>query len=176
MAKIFQITNAIRKIAADAIDDLIDQLGKDVRLVYPPTSSSCTCSPDLIGKKGPSIWSTGGPAPSSLAGTTGCPLCGGSGKQYSSHTDDIKLLCNIDIKTFENIKGIDVRLRQSGTVIQTKGYLADLPKILKCEYAVFQTTIEGVKQDRYELMSDPTDVNNIVPNRYFMALWKRVGG
>lgn len=176
MAKIFEITSAIRKIASDAIDDLIDQLGKTVKLVYPPIAVPCTCSPDLIGKKGPGVWSTGGPAPSTTGGTTGCPLCGGSGKQYEESTENVVLLCNFDMKTFENLKGIDVRVRQSGTLVQTKGYIADLPKILRCQYAVFQTTLSGVQEYRYELISDPTDVNNIVPNRYFMAIWKRVGG
>lgn len=176
MAKIFEITSQIRQIASDAIDDLIDQLGKDVKLVYPPIASPCTCATDLVGKKGASIWQTGGPAPASWSGTTGCPLCGGSGKQYTPSSNTIKLLCNIDIKTFENIGGIDVRLRQSGTIVQTKGYLSDLPKLDKCEYAIFQTTIQGIQEYRYKLISDPTDVNNIVPNRYFMALWKRIGG
>lgn len=176
MAKIFEITSAIRRIAADAIDDLIDQLGKDVKLVYPPIPVPCTCANDTIGKKGPGIWSVGGPAPKTWAGQTNCPLCNGEGKQYEESSDTIKLLCNFDLKTFENLKGIDVRLRQSGSLVQTKGYIDDLPKVLKSQYAIFQTSISNVQQYRFELASDPTDVNNIVPNRYFMCVWKRIGG
>lgn len=176
MAKIFQVTSRMRQIISDAIDDLIDQLGKNVKLVYPPIAVPCTCQADLIGKKGPGIWSTGNPSPKSWSGTTGCPLCNGEGKQYEESSDTIVLLCNTDIKTFENIKGIDVRLRQSGSIIQTKGYITDLPKILKCQYAIFQTDIEGIQQYRYELVGDPIDANNIIQNRYFIALWRRVGG
>ena len=112
MAKIFTITDDIRQIAADAIDDLIDQLGKTCRLVYPPTFSSCSCS-DTIGKKGPHVWGHGGYGP--RGGNTGCSLCGGSGQIATEETEEVTLLCNWDIRTFEKLKNtdIEIRLRQS---------------------------------------------------------------
>jgi hypothetical protein len=172
MAKIFQISNAIRRIAQDAIDDLIDQLGKDVKLVYPPTPVPCSCGQDLIGKKGPHIWSHGGPSPR----VGSCVYCGGSGQKHQEQTETIRLLCNWDSRTFDRITNPDIRMRQSGSTVQTKGYISDLPKILKCSYAIFQVAIQGIQEYRFRLVSDPTNKNNIVPNRYFIAIWERVGG
>ncbi len=77
MAKLFTITDDIRAIGSNAIDDLIDQLGKDCRLVYPPTLVPCSdCAADPIGDKPANAWVTGG-AFSPPDGTV-CAMCGGS--------------------------------------------------------------------------------------------------
>jgi hypothetical protein len=146
MAKIFEITDSIRQIASNAIDDLIDQLGKDVKLVYKPIFVPCDCARDLIGRKGPHVWQTGGP--SNVAGPTSCVLCNGTGKKEIVATDNIKLLCNIDIKGFETLPETDIRVRQTGNVVRTKGYVADMPKVVKCDYAIFQVPLEGVQEWR----------------------------
>ena len=172
MAKIFEITNDIKKIASDAIDDLIDQLGKACILYYPPTWEACSCS-DPIGKKGSNIWSTGGPSP--ISGPINCGLCNSTGRKAIHATETVQFLCNWNINAFQTIKGVDIRLRQSGSIVQTKGYITDLPKILRCEFALFQVPMLGNISYKFKLASEPSDTNNIVQNRYFQCIWMRDG-
>ena len=91
MAKIFTLSNDIKQIAQNAIDDLIDQLGKDCLLSYPPFPELCNnCILDPIGNKSSNHWTNGGPIPFPNGGI--CPLCNGDGYHYKEVTKSIKLL------------------------------------------------------------------------------------
>ena len=91
MGKLFTLSDDVKKIAQDAIDDLIDQLGKDCLLVYPPLPSACVnCVIDPIGNKSSNHWTSGGPMP--FPNGSICPLCDGRGYHFSEITIPIKLL------------------------------------------------------------------------------------
>lgn len=171
MGKIFTITNDIRQIASDAIDDLINQLGKPCRLYYPPKIVNCpNCTPDTIGHKSLTIYKSGGPVPFSFGA---CPICQGSQQQrFDVQTEIVTLLCAISPKDWF-IKMPNIRVPDG--MMQTKGYLRDAPKIQRCENMVVETQIEGYKRMIWQLQSDIFDVGNIIQGRYFVALWRRSG-
>lgn len=169
MGKIFTITDDIRNIASKAIDDLIDQLGKRCRLVYPPTYTLCpNCIFDSIGNKSSNHYKHGGPV-SFDSGI--CPMCNGVGREATFPTEIINLLCAWTPKEWfilpENLRIPDGDL-------QTKGYLADLPKIKRCVEMVMEVANEAYGHWRFKLAGDPIEPGNIVQGRYCVCLWKRI--
>ena len=64
MGKIFTLSDDIKSVVTDALDDLITELGKDCRLVYPPRFVPCgNCIYDPIAGKSSNHWKSGGPIP-----------------------------------------------------------------------------------------------------------------
>jgi hypothetical protein len=172
MGKLFTLSDDVKKIAADAIDDLIDQLGKDCMLVYPHLPVPCiNCIPDPIGNKSSNHWNAGGPIPFPNAAI--CPMCDGSGFHFEEQTKNIRLLIsNTPAAFYANMPaGI---VMPAGT-IQTKGYIKDMSDVLQSRKLIVQTTLEPMIRYTYDLLSEPIDQGNIVQNRYWVALWNRVG-
>lgn len=172
MAKIFSLTDDIKQIAEFAIDDLIDQLGKTCRLIYPPIASPCVnCLFDPIGNKSSNTWTNGGPIPFENGST--CPMCDGSGLHFNSMTKDIKVLVANSPKDF--FQKLPAHIQLPDGSIQTKGYMKDLPDVLQTRKMVFQLDIEGLIKYTYELLGEPIDQGNIVQGKYWVANWTRVG-
>lgn len=170
MGNIFTLTEDIKKIARDSIDDLINQLGKDCRLVYPPVMTPCgNCVYDAIGQKSSNRYLHGGPIPFSF-GT--CPMCNGAGFRAENSTEIIKMLCTIEPKNWF-IPVANVRIPDCD--LQTKGYLSQVTKVLQCTEMIIQPQIEASLRQKFKLASAPTDVGNIIQGRYFVAMWTRIG-
>lgn len=171
MGTIFTLTDDIKSTIASALDDLISELGKDCRLVYPPRMTSCVnCVWDPVGKKSSNYYLHGGPVPFS---NTSCPMCNGVGKRAEEVSDVVKFLCAIEPKHFfKPVKHLDIQLPYS--IIQTKGFLSDMPRVRRASHMVFQVAIEGLLNKRFRLLDDPVDVSNIIQNRYFVATWEQI--
>lgn len=172
MAKLFSLSAEIKQIAKDAIDDLIDQLGKDCLLVYPSVPEKCVnCIADFVGNKSSNHWTSGGPIP--FPNGSICPMCDGEGFHFKEITKPIKLLISNNpsqwfIKVPSNVVIPD------GS-IQTKGYVRDLPNVLQSRKMVMQISIEPIIRFTYNLSGEPIDQGNIVQNEYWVATWNRVG-
>lgn len=174
MAKIFSLDADIKSVIQDALDDLLANesaggLGKTCRLVYPPRYIRCdNCvlsphSPDGVGR-----YRHGGPMPF----TGRCPLCNGEGKKADEQGEDVTLLCNWEPRKFVTpIRNLDLKVPFG--FVETKGYMADLPKVLKCDHMVFQVPVTPIIRQKYKLVGDPGDRSNIIQGRYFIALWER---
>lgn len=173
MANIFEITPDIKEIARQAVDDLIDQLGKDCRLIYPPKWEPCSCNSATNPGNKPSIHARhGGPVPGSSFGL--CPLCNGTNKRQSEQSETLKLLCTWDTKEFvEPFKGIAVKAPDS--YVQIKGYMKDVPKILQAIEIILQIDNEGYLRYKFKRAANPIDGSNIVQGRYFYCLLRQVG-
>lgn len=170
MGKLFTISPKIRKIAQDGIDDLIDQLGKDCLLVYPSVQEDCpNCVFDPTTGRSSGVYKTGGPRPFPRGSI--CPVCRGKGTIDSDHTDVIRLLCTWNPKQFVMLAG---NIERPYSVLQTKGYMTDVPKIIQARRLIVQLPIEPYVRATFELMSEPIDPGNIIQGRYFIALWKQI--
>ena len=168
MGKIFTITDKIRNIASDAIDDLIDQLGKDCELIYPSLKTDCpNCIYDPITNRSTGRYKSGGPRP--FPHGTICPVCRGNGQIESTHTDTVRLLCQWNPKNF--YVGPGAITIPYGSVL-TKGYMTDLPKILQSKRMIIQIPIHPYIRATFDLWSAPIDAGNIIQGRYFIAVWK----
>lgn len=174
MGTLFTLDDSTKSIVRDALDDLITEFGKVCRLVYPGKMTACgNCTYDNIGKKSSNHWRSGGPIP--FAHGTTCPLCAGVGRHYSEVTEDITLLCEWDQKKFVSpIPGLDIRSPYS--LLQTKGFLSDIPKVMRADHLILQVPIEGLVRKRFRRLGEPGDASNIVQGRYFVCLWEQSGG
>ncbi len=166
MGKLFDLTDDIRQIAKDGLDDMIDQLGKICILYYPVNYNTTTVSVDPIGQKPASIWETGLQIREEYNKDT-------SGKAAERETDEVRMLVRWEPNDFwlKPGKGIVV---PEGT-IQTRCYQTDLPKIMRAEYIIVQQNISGVITLKFQRAGGPVDPSNIVPDRYAVINWTRVG-
>ena len=172
MAKLFSLSTDVKTIAQNAIDDLIDQLGKDCLLQFPPIPEYCVnCIIDPIGNKSSNHWVNGGPIPFPNASI--CPMCDGRGYHYKELTRPIKLL--ISNSPSEWFVKLPVNIQSPAGTIQTKGYVADLPDVLQCRKMIVQISLEPIIRYTYELNGEPIDQGNIVQNRYWVGIWNRIG-
>lgn len=174
MGKLFSIDDEIKSIIQDGLDDLITELGKNCRLVYPSTKwESCdNCIYDPIGQKSSNRWRSGGPI--SFPNGTACPQCNGQGRRSVVVTEDITLLCELNpLKFVVPIRGVDIRVPNA--FLQTKGFLTEANKIKKCDHLLLDIDNETLGNRRYKLKSDPCDISNIIQGRYFVCTWERSG-
>jgi hypothetical protein len=172
MGKIFTITPKIRQIAQDAIDDLIDQLGKECRLLYPAVTIDCpNCIFDPTTNRSSGRYKTGGPRP--FPANTICPICRGAGRLPSENSEIVRMLCTWNPKEFTILPG---NIQIPNSYVQTKGYMRDVPKILRSKKMVIQLPIEGNIRATFDLVGNPVDPGNIIQGRYFVALWRQSPG
>lgn len=175
---LFTLDNDIKSVSQDAFDTLILQLGKPCRLNYPPTQNYCpNCVFDTAAGKSSGSYLQGGPTP--FPNGTICPACGGKGYLAVSQSGIITMLCNFkpSVWQLQAIFGpkTPVNLRVPNGLCLTKGFLTDVPKVVKCQDAVLATNVEPYLRYRFQLASEPVDNNSIVQARYFDCLWERKG-
>lgn len=168
MGELFTITNDIRQIATAAFSDLIVELGKNCKLVYPPTFTECeNCYFDSMTGRSNGQYK-GGPTPF----TDGiCPVCMGVGGYHTENSETIRLLVRKTIKP-STVEIPNVRVHNGQ--LQTRGYLADFPKVMRAEYMLCQLSTENLIEEKYKLLGTPTDKGNIVQNQFFIVTWERV--
>lgn len=170
MAFVFEIPDEARALAEGAISDMINQMGKDCVLYMPPKLEDCvncfSTKIQLASGSPSNAWLTG--SPGSLQSFT-CPDCGGVGKKAVSSTETIKLLVSNDPSEFETKMKVNI----PKGMIETKGFITDLEKVLLCQEMVLQPTLSTIKTYRYQLYGEPIDQGNIVQGVFFVCLWKR---
>lgn len=172
MGTIFTLTPAIKKVIQNALDDLITELGKPCRLYYPGKVVPCpNCVFDSTNQRGGLTFKNGGSVP--FPNGTICPVCNGKDLKISQTSEVINMLCAWEPKNFWHpIPSLDIRVPFS--LVQTKGYLIDLPKLVKCDYMIFDVDIEGYVSQKFKLVSMPGDRSNIIQGRYFVCTWEQV--
>jgi hypothetical protein len=162
MGTLFTLTDAIREVTQAALDDLITELGKTVRLVYPPLRVECGCAGNA--------WVTGGPFPT--PGASPCALCGGTGYRAEVTTEDLLMLVAAEPSRF--FRPLPRGTQVPDGTIQVKFFLSNLPKVKQAQELILQPELEQVARWRYVLDGDPIDVSNIVRGRYAVAQLRRV--
>ena len=173
MGNILNIDKATKKIIQDALDDIITELGKDCRLVYPSKAIACVnCQADPIGHKPSVRWKTGGPMPFSSGSI--CPLCNGVGKRFEEVYEDIRFKLNWDFKKFLYPFSPNVDVRVPFSIVQVKGYITDMPKIIKADHLIIQLPLESMLKKKFKLIGSPGDASNIIQGRYFISTWEQI--
>lgn len=172
MAPLFTLTSDIISIAQQAVTDLINNLGKDCTLYYPARPYPCSnCLPGPGNR--PSVrWRTGGPMP--FQDGTLCPMCNGKNQLFEEKTEVITMLCAWTPKEWFLKPPPNVRVPDNQ--IQTKGFIADMPKVLKADSMVVEAAVGPYKHYRFKLSGEPIDPSNIVQGQFFVATWDRAGG
>lgn len=184
MGQIFSLDDATKTVISAALDDLLvagdggpdgtqnGGLGKTCRLVYPPLWVPCgNCVWDSVNQKSGNTWKHGGPM--QFPQGQQCPICGGKGQRAEETTEDVVLGCTFDPKKFwYPVPSLNIRVPDS--LLQTKGFFADLPKVDRCDHMIFQIKAAGLIKKRFKLIDSPGDVGNIIQGRYFHCTWKQI--
>lgn len=153
------------------LDEMISTVGKVCKLYYHSVNIDCeNCvNQTQIGKKSKNAWRHGGPLPFSVQG---CPICGGTGKMAQESTENITMVINWDTKSI--VKNIAPNVIFPFSIIQTRGYIYDLPKVLKCEDMEVQLPMGHMVAAKYKLINSPTDAFSVIQEKYFLATWERI--
>lgn len=173
MAAPFEIPADTRTIVAESLKAVYDFLGKRCRLVYPHTWTDCTnCVSHQVGNRSVSHWRSGGPV--FFPDGASCPVCGGQGKRAHESSEEISLVCEWEPKKFIlPLPSVDVRVPYG--LLQTKGEMVHLPKVVRCDHLVVDLPMESLVRARYHLAGEPFDKHQIAQGKFFTALWERGG-
>jgi hypothetical protein len=178
MGKLFTLDDSIKSVITDALDDILANtadggLGKTCLIVYPGRSVPCNnCVWDPIGNKSANRPVSGAPVPFSSGP---CPVCGGQGRRTDQATEEITLKCNWEMKRFA-FPIPSIKLRAPYSLVEVKGYMVAVPKLLKMDYIVVNLPVAPYIRQKFRLASEPGDPSNIVQGRYFIALLERADG
>lgn len=165
-----------KAVITDALDSLLANtsaggLGQTCLLVYPPKLTPCeNCVYDPVTNRSSNRPRSGAPVPF-LPGAS-CPMCGGRGKNEEEVSEPITLKCDWDPKKFDRpLSVLDVKVPHA--VVQTKGYLADMPKLLKASHLIVNLPIAPYVRQKFVLDGQPGSPGNIIQARYCVAVWKQ---
>jgi hypothetical protein len=168
---IFTLTDDIREIAQNCLDDLLEELGKECRLVFPPRLTECVnCLTRLDGQSA-AVYRPGGPQPFSDGDL--CPVCLGQGFTSEEVTEAVKMLVQWAPEKFW--VRLPPQLQLPAGSVQTKTYITNLPKIQQARRMVLQTPAEPYTRFLFRLEGEPVDVSNIIQGRYCVSTWAREG-
>jgi hypothetical protein len=165
----------IRPAAQEAIDGLLQGLGKDCQLVFPGKPDFCpNCVWDPTAKRSSGRAKAGAAQP--FAWGTPCPVCKGLGRLADTGEilQPVKLLISWDPAKWWVKPPVNIQVPAG--MMQTKGFLTDLPRVLQSRILIAELPIEPVRKYRFQLAGEPIDPGNILQARYFVVNWTREGG
>lgn len=176
MANIFSIDADTRRVILGVLDDFLADsedggLARKCLVVYPPRQARCeNCVYDQSSNRSSNRPRSGAPVPFAVGAA--CPLCSGRGTREEAATEELVLKCTWEFKKFLSPpQGVDVRLPNS--VVEVKGYMTDLPKLLKAQHLVVGLPTAPYLRQAVTLIGEPFDPSSLVPNRYFVSYWQR---
>jgi hypothetical protein len=169
MANVFEITTAMRSLARDAFDDLLNQLNKPFLVIFPTKLTECpNCFASAEGRSA-GIYNGTGPTP--FPDYSLCPVCLGEHQVGSQETVTLRMgVAESPSEWWIKVPPAEV----SEGMIQTKCFQTDLPNILAARRIRRLSNIGNYRNPEYELAGEPLDTNSVVPDRYAVMLWKRV--
>jgi hypothetical protein len=89
---------------------------------------------------------------------------------------EVEILTDIKLKVYWNPKewiNVTGAIQVPDNVIQTIGFMSDLPKILKAKALIVNKDLLDIKQMRFQRMGEHIPMG-LRQNRYFSCLWSRV--
>jgi|LULG01.1.fsa_nt_gb hypothetical protein len=149
-------------------DAMISNFGVMCNLVYPEKRAECTnCTLIGFGGRSTSIYKAGGP----LAFTTGmvCPLCEGRGFKITENTEKIRLRVYWNRREWVDV-GFEADVPDG--LIQTIGYMTDMPKLKKAKNIIVHETIQGYGTMRFTREGSPYP-HGFKQDRYAVTFWRR---
>jgi len=149
------------------VDNITLSLAVPCRLIFPSSpSENTTFQPSTIGQKPSNIGSHGGPI---FSPSPNQPTVGGNETSQTVTTYDFSMRVYYDVRDW--IK-VNVPVNISDGLVQTIGYMQDVPYILNAKYCIINTRVEPILQLQYVLEGEPIP-HGFRMNKYFIAYWKR---
>jgi hypothetical protein len=179
MPKYFNPSPEEIEFSKNIFDDMLEFYGKPCKLIYQGREQPCpNCIIDPRTRESTNLYKTGGPIP--FPKGQHCPVCDGKGRLVGTGSSDlIKMTIEWNPKPWMNI-GLtsgggnegDRLVRLPAGIVLSRGYIKDLPKILKADYCVLDIT-NPFSDNKFKLNGEPWVLGAFVKNRYFGAVWER---
>lgn len=164
----FEIPAELIDLHESGVGSLITNLGVPCTLYYPPKKTQCpNCEFDARTKKSANIYRAGGPI-SFTAGA--CPYCNGVGFKEEEASDNIQMSIYWSHRDWHDI---GVQIEKPDGVIQSRGFIEDLPKIKKCNQMEPNLKTNQAIKYRYKLKGEPVP-HGFRQQKYFLAFWERI--
>lgn len=171
MGSIFELPKHFVDDGLLALTDAFDAISKPCTLILPPVYKDCVnCSSAYGSSFLTSRYTHGGPMPFSEGAA--CPMCNGSGQHAESEELTINLVIHYKPKEFAKYLPENFVIPEGSVVV--KGKIADLKNMLASRKIVLQNTMENYINYAYEMSGEPFDMNSLIQNKFWYALFKRV--
>ncbi len=166
---VFSINTNVVATYNDVADALINDLGVDCTLLYPPLRAECpNCYSRTIGiGSSANVYRPGGPI--FFQQGRPCPLCNGKGFKLTENTEVVRMRVYWRKKDWVDI-GFQVDI--PGNVMQTIFFLSDLPKIMKAQQIIPNRNLQGFITARFDRASQPFP-HGFLQDRYAIIFWNR---
>lgn len=166
-----QITNDLIGIYQGRIDAIINQLGKNVRLQFPPRRSPCpNCVFDAIRNRSTGIYITGGPRP--FQRKRECPWCKGRGFEEIVVEKCIKCLVRWNPR---DIREYGISLKDHKDVVRFKTFATEFDDLERAQTAISNYDIRGQLTLRVRLIRPPI-LTGLRDSRYCISFWELIDG
>jgi len=173
VADLFELDADTLQTVEDGIGTLIHQLGKWCQLVYESGNTVCNnCQFDPVTQRSSGIYNGVGPRP--FRGGR-CPVCKGSGFLPGTGTtvETVQLLMDWQPKPWQFFNPQDTQVRIPQGMVSTKGFAADLPRILQAKYLIVDYLNAEFQNNRFVRWGEPFLTGNIVKSKFFLCFWTR---
>ncbi len=156
------------QIFQDGIDTLINQLGKSVRLIYPPTIIDCpNCVNDPIGNKPANRFR---PGPMRFSDGIRCPYCRGTKKTEEENSEVIQGLIQIKPRDY---KRYGISVQDPGALVRVKTFITDVIKIERATHAIIDIQKQDIIKIKCRKIREPIPTG-LRDSRYAITFWERV--
>jgi hypothetical protein len=164
-----QISSTIIDVYQNSIDALINQLGKNTILTFPPDLSPCpNCSYDTVRKRSTGVYKIGGPTP--FARGKRCPYCKGGGLLETAVQKCIKCLIKWGAKELEDY---NISVQDDNNVVRLKTYLTFMDDLSRAETATVQYDSADISTLVVKRITDPIPVG-LRYDKYCISFWEMV--
>lgn len=162
-----QISPKLIAIYQSRIDALINQLGKNVRLIFNPVLTPCpNCFFDTLRKRSIGIYRPGGPRPFKRGRQ--CPFCKGRGLLETQVEKCIKCLLKWNPSDAEKY-GISVAQKKG--IIRMKTFLTSADDMMRAKTAIANYDIKDQIKLNVKLIRGPIPVG-LREDRYSISFWE----
>ena len=162
-----QISPTLIAIYQSRIDALINQLGKNVRLIFDPILTPCpNCLYDTLRKRSNGIYRSGGPRPFKRGRK--CPFCKGKGLNETSVEKCIKCLIKWNPTDVENY-GISVSSTKD--IVRFKTHLTNFNNLVGANCAISNYDIKDIVTFKVKRITEPVLVG-LRESRYCISFWE----
>lgn len=163
------IPDSLIDIFQGRIDALINQIGKNVTLVFDAGKEVCpNCEFDPIRNRSSGRPKSGGPRPFRLGRP--CPYCKGRGFVETQNQKCIKALTRWNPR---DAIQYGIVVRRNKDIVRLKTFTTDYDDLVRASYAITNADIASVDRFRVRLKQAPI-VTGLRESRYCISFWERV--
>jgi hypothetical protein len=151
------ITKKLIKIYQDRIDELINELGKNVLLVFEETITNIKNEfyDPITGEISKPLYDT----------TTA--------SNEPNVTQNTKIIKALTLHNPRDFESFNLRVDKPQDVIRLKTFATDIPDLKRCKYLISNYDIAQLTEMKYKMLREPVPAG-LQEDRYAISFWERI--